>query len=147
MATHDDYYISTNQQELNVPYIHDYLCNRSYWAKGIPIDIVQRSIEGSLCFGVYDRSGKQAGFARVITDKATFGYLADVFIDEGHRGKGLAKWLVAEILKHPDLKGLRRIMLGTRDAHELYRKYGFTEIPNNGRFMQISIPDIYFRDN
>lgn len=141
LATKEDYTISTDKDTLNIPYIHQFL-TKSYWAEGIPINIVQRSIQGSLCFGVY-KGQQQIGFARVISDLATYAYLADVFIDEAHRGKGLSKWLVQAILDYPDLQGLRRFELGTRDAHGLYAQFGFTPLPNPDIFMQIRNPDVY----
>ena len=139
--TKDDFTISTNKNKLNVRYIHSFL-SRSYWAENIPVDVVQRSIKGSLCFGVY-HSEQQVGFARVITDEATFAYLADVFVDEAYRGKGLSKWLVKTILSYPGLQGLRRFLLATRDAHELYRQFGFIELTFVDRWMQIHWPDVY----
>lgn len=141
IATRDEYTISTSKDDLNIPYIHQFL-TRSYWAEGIPVETVKRSIDGSLCFGVYFREN-QVGFARIISDLATYAYLADVFIDPTQRGKGLGKWLVGAILKHPDLQGLRRIELGTLDAHGLYAQFGFTPLPQPERFMQIRNPDVY----
>jgi GNAT superfamily N-acetyltransferase len=116
--------ISTNKSRLDIAWIHDYLSTSSYWAAGIPLETVQKSIAGSLCFGVYQQQ-QQVGFARMITDGATYGYLCDVFIDEQYRGKGLSKWLMQVLLTHPDLQGLRRISLATRDAHGLYAQFGF----------------------
>ncbi|HEY0042774.1 MAG TPA: GNAT family N-acetyltransferase [Flavisolibacter sp.] len=139
--TKDDFRISTDKDKLHVAYVHQFLSN-SYWAANIPLDVVQRSINGSLCFGVY-YSEQQIGFARVITDEATFAYLADVFIDEAFRGKGLSKWLMEIILGYPTLQGLRRFMLATRDAHELYRQFGFNELTFTDRWMQIHWPDVY----
>jgi GNAT superfamily N-acetyltransferase len=112
------------------------------WAADIPYAIVQRAIEGSLSFGVY-RGSTQIGFARVITDRATFAYIADVFIDEAYRGQGLGQWLMTAISEHPDLQGLRRWMLVTRDAHELYRKVGFRDLRNPASVMERHRPDIY----
>ena len=130
----DGYLISTDASMLDLEVVHGYL-SRSYWAAGVPEDVVRRSIENSLCFGVY-RGEEQAGFARVVTDRATFAYLADVFVLEEHRGQGIGKWLVEVILSHPELKGLRRWMLATRDAHDLYRRYAFTELARPGIFME-----------
>ncbi|MFL6057368.1 MAG: GNAT family N-acetyltransferase [Rubrobacteraceae bacterium] len=130
----DGYLISTDASMVDLEAIHSYL-SRSYWAAGVPEDVVRRSIENSLCFGVY-RGEEQAGFARVVTDRATFAYLADVFVLEEHRGRGIGKWLVEVILSHPDLQGLRRWMLATRDAHDLYRRYAFTELARPGIFME-----------
>lgn len=131
-----DLLISTNKTLLNRSLIHQFLSGHSYWAKDIPMEIVNRSIENSLCFGVY-RAGKQIGFARVVTDCATFAWLADVFIVESERGQGLGKKLVPAILAHPQLQGLRRFLLGTRDAHGLYARYGFAPLEYVERFMQI----------
>jgi GNAT superfamily N-acetyltransferase len=133
--------ITTSTEYFNVEYIHQFL-SKSYWAENIPLEVVQKSIENSLCFGVF-HLGRQIGFARMITDKATFAYLADVFIDEAYRGQGLSKWLMEEIMKHPDLQGLRRMMLGTKDAHGLYTQFGFVQLTNVDRWMQIHQPDIY----
>lgn len=137
----EGYSITTDTTFFNLEYIHNFL-SHSYWAEGIPIETVQQSIENSLCFGVF-HLGKQIGFARMITDKATFAYLADVFIDEAYRGKGLSKWLMEEIMNHPDLQGLRRMLLATRDAHSLYAQYGFVPLTFVDRWMQIHRPDIY----
>jgi GNAT superfamily N-acetyltransferase len=130
----DGYLISTDASMLDLEVVHAYL-SRSYWAAGVPEDVVRRSIENSLCFGVY-RGEEQAGFARVVTDRATFAYLADVFVLEEHRRQGIGKWLVEVILSHPELQGLRRWMLATRDAHDLYRRYAFTELARPGIFME-----------
>lgn len=130
----DGYLISTDASMLDLEVVHGYL-SRSYWAAGVSEDVVRRSIENSLCFGVY-RGEEQAGFARVVTDRATFAYLADVFVLEEHRGQGIGKWLVEVILSHPELQGLRRWMLATRDAHDLYRRYAFTELARPGIFME-----------
>jgi GNAT superfamily N-acetyltransferase len=138
----DDYIISTDKTTLSPEYIHQYLSEQSYWAKGIPLHTVKRSIEGSICFGVY-KGAQMVGFARVITDNATFGYLADVFIDETCRGQGLSKWLMEVILAYPDLQGLRRFMLATRDAHGLYRQFDFKELANPEYMLAIVKPDIY----
>ncbi|MVM39848.1 GNAT family N-acetyltransferase [Spirosoma sp. HMF3257] len=122
-----EYTISTDKTKLNLEVIHRFLSEEAYWCLNIPLDIVQRSIENSLCFGVYQGS-EQVGFARMITDCATFGYLADVFILPEHRGQGLSKKLVAFIMGYPQLQGLRRMMLVTRDAHGLYEQFGFQTI-------------------
>lgn len=139
--TNGNYTISTDKNKLDIPFIHAFLSS-SYWAEEIPIEVVERAVAGSLCFGVYENDN-QVGFARMVTDKATFAYLADVFIDEAYRGRGLSKWLVGTILAHPELQGLRRILLATRDAHGLYAQFGFTAVPNPDRWMQIARPDIY----
>lgn len=124
-----EYTISTDKAKLNIELIHQFLSKEAYWCPNIPITIVQQSIENSLCFGVY-WGDQQVGFARVVTDQATFGYLADVFILPEHRGKGLSKQLVAFIMAYPALQGLRRMMLVTRDAHGLYEQFGFQPIAN-----------------
>lgn len=123
-----EYTISTDKRKLNVVVIHRYLRN-SYWAKNKPIYLVKKSIKGSICFGVYHQN-QQVGFARVITDSATFGYLADVFILPHYQGKGLGKLLIKTIMEHPDFQGFRSWSLATKDAHGLYVKYGFKEIEN-----------------
>ena len=139
--TKDDFSISTDKNKIDVAYVHRFLSS-SYWAENIPLDVVERSIEGSLCFGVY-HGEQQIGFARVITDEASFAYLCDVFIDEAYRGKGLSKWLMEAILAYPGLQGLRRFLLATRDAHGLYRQYGFSELTFTDRWMQIHWPNVY----
>lgn len=131
------YMISTDKGKLDIALIHDYLSNHSYWAQGRTLDTVKRSIEGSLCFGMYS-GNEQVAFARVITDHATFAYLADVFIVEQHRGKGLSKMLMKEIISHPGLQGLRRWMLGTKDAHTLYEQFGFSLVAQPERWMERS---------
>ena len=138
----EKFIISDEKNKLQPEYIHDYLSNKSYWAKNIPLETVKKSIEGSICFGMYQNE-KQIGFARVVTDKATFGYLADVFIDENYRGKGLSKWLMEVIMIYPELQGLRRWMLGTKDAHSLYAKFGFEPLENPMRVMHIYNADVY----
>jgi GNAT superfamily N-acetyltransferase len=137
-----DFLVSTDRTLLDVALIHDFLARHSYWAAGIPREVVQRSIAGSLCFGLYD-NGRQVGFARAVTDGATFAWLGDVFVLESYRGRGLSKWLMESILAHPALQGLRRILLGTRDAHGLYRRYGFTDLADPTRFLEIWNPGVY----
>jgi N-acetylglutamate synthase-like GNAT family acetyltransferase len=137
----DNFSVSTDTSRLDINVIHGFLTS-SYWAENIPVETVRKSIEGSMCFGVYDEN-RQIGFARMITDKATFAYLADVFILEEYRGRGLSKWLMEIIMSSPELQGLRRIMLATRDAHGLYKKSGFTPLTQPNRWMQIHNPDIY----
>ena len=133
---------SSDKEKLDVNYIHHYLSEESYWAKNIPREIVQKSIDGSLCFGVYYQD-KQIGFARVITDYATFGYLADVFIDKHYRGKGLSKELMKFIMKQDVIKKLRRFMLATLDAHSLYTQFGFESQEGNKRLMGIKFFEEY----
>ena len=136
----NNYVISTDKNKIDIDYVHAFL-SQSYWSPGVNIEVVKEAMENSLCFGIYD-SGKQTaaadpqiGYARIITDKSTFAWLADVFIDENYRSKGLGKWLVEMILAHPDLQGLRRILLATKDAHILYEQCGFTRVSNPERFM------------
>jgi GNAT superfamily N-acetyltransferase len=133
--------VDTDQSRLDLRTIHEFLTN-SYWARGVPLEVVERSVRGSLCFGLYE-GDRQIGFARVITDYATFAYLADVFVLESHRGRGLGKVLIAAILGHPSLQGLRRWLLATRDAHSLYAQYGFVPLAAPGRFMERHAPDVY----
>ncbi len=138
-----DYEISTDPSRLDVALIHGWLSQSSYWAKGIPRDVVERSVAHSLNFAVHHRTDGQVAFARVITDRATFAYLADVFVLDAHRGKGLSKRLMETILAHPDLQGLRRWLLATRDAHELYARFGFSLPKVSGRLMERRNPDVY----
>jgi GNAT superfamily N-acetyltransferase len=137
-----DFLYSTDKSKLNLDYIQHFLSKESYWAKNIPMDIVKTSIEGSLCFGVYENS-KQVGFARVITDYATFGYLADVFIDKNYRGKGLSKELMKFIMEQELTKKLRRFMLATLDAHSLYAQFGFESQEGNKRLMGVKFFEEY----
>jgi GNAT superfamily N-acetyltransferase len=131
----DDYIICTDKQKLDIEFIHDFLCNKSYWAKGRSLELVERSLENSLNFGLFKQE-QQIGFARVVTDYATFAWLADVFVVEEHRGVGLSVWLIEVITSHPELQGFRRWLLATRDAHELYRRFGFEEIAEPKRWME-----------
>jgi GNAT superfamily N-acetyltransferase len=137
-----DFLISTDPDLLDVPLIHDFLANRSYWAAGRPLEVVRRALAHSLCFGLYER-GRQVGLARVVTDRATFGWLCDVFVLAAYRGRGLSKWLMECVLGHPDLQGLRRLLLGTRDAHGLYQRFGFTPLADPTRFLEVFRPDVY----
>jgi N-acetylglutamate synthase-like GNAT family acetyltransferase len=142
----ENFIISDEKEKLDAEYIHDYLANKSYWAENIPLETVRKSIDGSICFGIYENE-KQIGFARVVTDKATFGYLADVFIDENYRAKGLSKWLMEIIMAHRELQGLRRWMLGTKDAHGLYEKFGFEPLENPERIMHKYNADVYKKES
>jgi GNAT superfamily N-acetyltransferase len=139
----DNFLISTNREKLDRTVIHRFL-ESSYWASGIPRKIVDRCIENSLCFGLYD-GDSQIGFARVISDLSTFAYLADVFVLEAARGRKLGIWLIETIMAHPQLQGLRRWMLATADAHGLYRKFGFRQLSRPERIMEIVDPDVYTR--
>ena len=123
----DDYLISTDNDRLDVHFIHDFLSNRAYWALERSLDVVRRSLDHSLNFGLY-KDDRQIGFARVVSDFATFVWLADVFVIEEHRGHGLGTWLIEVIVNHPELQGLRRWLLATKDAHKLYRRVGFSEL-------------------
>lgn len=136
------YLLSTDKSKLQLPVIHGYLSGESYWAKGIPLSVVERSIAGSVCFGLY-QGETQVGFARVISDLATFAYLCDVFVLESHRGQGLSKWLMENIMQHPDLQGLRRWSLGTADAHGLYAQFGWKPLAKPERWMECHSPNIY----
>ena len=137
----NNFTVSTDKTKLNLSVIHNYL-KTSYWAQDIPESVIKTSIENSLVFGLYDGE-TQIGFAKIITDKATFAYLADVFVINKYQGKGLGKWLVECVMSHDDLQGLRRILLATRDAHTLYEKYGFKPLLQPERFMQVWKPDVY----
>jgi GNAT superfamily N-acetyltransferase len=130
------YEISTDRARLDLDVIHGFL-REAYWSPGVTRDVVERSIEGSLCFGLYGADGAQAGFARVVTDGATFAWIADVFVLEPHRGRGLGVWLMETVLGHPDLQGLRRIVLATMDAHGLYERLGFEPLPTPERWMSV----------
>lgn len=142
--TRDEFDVSDDRGRIDLPFVHSYL-RRSYWAEEVPLEVVVRAVENSLCFGVYGPEG-QVGFARVISDFATFAYLADVFVIEEYRGRGPSVWLMECVTAHPRLQGLRRWMLGTRDAHTLYEKTGWTRIaPDDGRWMEKADPDIYKR--
>lgn len=138
----EEFLISTDRARLDLDVIHGFLTN-CYWAKGIPRETVARSIEHSLCFGVYDGSGAQVGFARVVSDFATVAYLGDVFILESHRGRGLSKWMMECIMQHPALQNLRRWILLTRDAHGLYAKSGFTPVKSPERYMELHRGNVY----
>lgn len=140
--THDEFVFSTDKQKLNVDYIHHFLSQKSYWAQGIPKEKVQASIDHSLCFGIY-HGQQQVGFARVITDFATIGYLGDVFIDEGYRGRGLSKLLMDFISGIEVLKTFRRMILLTSDAHSLYARYGFKTVAKPENYMELHRPDVY----
>ncbi len=133
--------ISTDRERLDLDVIHGFL-TESYWCKGIPREVVARSIENALCFGIYKQS-QQVGFARVISDYATYAYIGDVFVVEAHRGQGLAKWVMECIMQHPQLQGLRRWSLVTGDAHGLYSQFGFTPLQAPERWMEIHQRDVY----
>lgn len=143
MPSSDDLEISTDRARLDVELIHEFL-RTSYWAADIPREVVERSIENSLCFGAY-RGGRQVGFVRVITDYATFGYVSDVFVVPEERGCGVAKAMMAALRAHPRLQGLRRLLLATKDAHGLYAQFGFEPLAKADWFMSIHDPHVYQR--
>jgi len=137
----DGFIISTDPARIDLDVVHGFLTG-SYWAEGIPPEVVRRSIEHSLCFGLY-QDRRQIGFARVITDRATFAYLGDVFVLEAFRGRGLARWLLEVVQSHPELQGLRRWVLLTRDAHALYRQAGWSSLAAPDRYMERWFKDVY----
>lgn len=130
-----EYTISTNNDRLSIQLIHDFISNQSYWGQGRRIESVQRALENSLNFGLYKKN-QQIGFARVVTDYCTFAWLADVFVIDEYRGQGLSKWLMEVIMSHPQLAGMRRWVLATRDAHGLYKQFGFVEMLQPERWME-----------
>jgi GNAT superfamily N-acetyltransferase len=134
-ATADGLTVTTDPARLDREAIHSFLA-RSYWAAGIPRDVVERAIDNSLCFAAFE-GDRQVGFARVVSDRATYAYVSDVFVIESHRGRGVGKRLMSEIMSHPDLQGLRRWTLFTRDAHDLYRRYGFGGSRYPDRLMEV----------
>lgn len=135
------YRISSDPRDVDVAAVHAFL-RTTYWSAGVPRAVIERAVANSLCFAVLcDES--QVGFARVVTDKATFAYLADVYVLEPHRGKGLSRRLMEAVRAHPDLQGLRRMLLVTRDAHGLYSQFGFKPLSAPQRFMEIHVPDVY----
>ncbi|MCW5600973.1 GNAT family N-acetyltransferase [Nitrosomonas sp.] len=139
-----DFTVTDNREDLDIEVIHGFLCRESYWAEHIPRATVEKAMAHSLCFGLY-HADKQIGFARAVSDHATFAYLADVFVLSDYRGRGLGKWLVSCILIHPELQGLRRWMLATLDAHGLYERNGFVPLRHPEWFLEIHYPDIYCR--
>ncbi|WP_010136500.1 GNAT family N-acetyltransferase [Ochrovirga pacifica] len=140
----NDFTISTDKKKLDIESIHKFLSNETDWAKGIPIHTLKTSIENSLNFGLYFKN-EQIGFARIISDYATIAYLGDVYILEKYRGNGLSKWLIHEIMEHPNLQGLRRWILLTDTAEWLYKKFGFTELPKPEIYMEKHNPNVYSR--
>lgn len=139
----DGFVVSDDPTRLDLDVIHGYL-SRSYWSSGIPRETVERAARNSLVFGLYSPGG-QVGYARVITDRASFAYLCDVFVLESHQGRGLGQWMMEVLLAHPGLQGLRRFLLATRDAHSLYARYGFQPLSVPSRFMERHDPDVYVR--
>ncbi len=141
MDNNDKITVSTDKSKLNVDFIHEFLTS-CYWSTGISKNIVEKSIEGSICFGIY-KNDTQIGFARVISDRSTFAYLADVFIDKKFRGLCYSKILMSFIMDYPELQGLRRFLLATRDAHSLYAEFGFSELKNLRQWMEIHNPTVF----
>jgi GNAT superfamily N-acetyltransferase len=141
-VTRDEFLISTDRSRLDIDAIQLFLENDSYWARTRTPEQARTAIENSICFGVY-HSGRQIGFARVVSDQATFAYLGDVYVIDEYRGRGLSKWLMEVIVAHPQLQGLRRWVLATRDAHTLYEKFGFHELVHPERWMERPAPDAY----
>ena len=143
-ATHPSgYTLSTDPARLDVPAVHRWLSEESYWARHIPRATVARAIANSLCFGIYAPDGQQAAFCRVVTDRATFAWLCDVFVLPGHRGQGLSKWLVQQMQLHPDLQNLRRHLLSTFDAHTLYQRFGYELLDRPDRWLEIKMATPY----
>jgi GNAT superfamily N-acetyltransferase len=134
--------ISSKYEDMDLDAVHAFIA-QSYWAKGIPKETLSKAMRNSLCFGVFDSAGHQIGFARAVTDSATYAYLADVYILEEYRGRGLSKWLMSEVVSHPQLQGLRRITLATRNAHGLYEKFGFRPLAKPEIFMESWNPNVY----
>ena len=145
--THDiqsgGYRISDDPTRFDIAKGHAWICEQSYWAPGIPLETFARAVRGSLAIGVYDGEGAMAAMARVVTDRATFGLVCDVFVDPAHRAAGLGKALMAYIRAHPDLQGFRRLMLATRDAHGLYAQYDFEPLQGVEKWMEVWRPDVY----
>jgi GNAT superfamily N-acetyltransferase len=137
-----DFSVSDDPGRIDRARVHEFIARESYWAKGIPRDVMDRAIDHSISFGLY-HGARQLGFARVVTDRSTFAYLCDVFVEEDERGAGLGKWLVECIVAHPDLQGLRRFSLMTRDAHELYRRFGFKPMSDATRYLEIHHANAY----
>lgn len=145
LRTGDGYVVSDDPALFDLPRAHRWISEESYWAKQIPYLTFATAVRNSLTFGAYAPDGEMAAMARVVTDRATFGWLCDVFVDEAHRGRGLGKALMAFFKAHPDLQGFRRMHLATADAHALYRQYGFSDLTGADRWMEIRDPDVYVR--
>ena len=139
--------ITNKLSEMDFDGIHEFI-RHSYWAKGMPATTLKKALENSLCFAVIDQEGHQRAFARLITDHATFAYLADVFVAEAYRGQGISKWLIEAVLSHSSAQGLRRILLATEDAHGLYQQFGFNEVTveEARTLMQIRDPNVYLSE-
>ena len=141
----DGYSVSDEAARLDRDYVYGWLATQSYWARDLPRAVFERSVDGAMCFGIYAPERAQVGFARCISDRATFGYLGDIFVDDAHRKRGLSKFLVATILGHPELQGFRRWSLVTGDAHGLYARFGFSSLAEPGKHMERHNPNIYVR--
>jgi GNAT superfamily N-acetyltransferase len=139
------YEVSDDPQRFDLERAHRWIGSESYWAAGIPFETFAKACANSLTVGAYAADGTMAAMARVVTDRATFGWVCDVFVDAGHRGAGLGKQLMAYLKAHPDLQGFRRLHLATRDAHELYRQFGFTDLTGPENWMEIRDPEVYRR--
>ena len=137
----DNFTISTDPHRLDISIIHDFIANQSYWAQGRAVETVQRALDNSLNFGIY-KDNQQVGFGRVVTDYATFAWIADVFVLQQERGRGLSKWLIEVMLEHPHLQGFRRWVLATKDAHSLYARFGFIELHRPERWMERPDPNM-----
>lgn len=136
------YEISTDRSRIDLTAAHAFLSGEAYWSSGVPLDVVRRAFDGSIVFGVYHGS-EQVGLTRVVSDRATFAWICDVYVLGGHRAKGLGKWLMECVTAHPELQGLRRWLLATRDAHGLYRQYGFTDLHDATKYMERWDPEVY----
>lgn len=141
-VTRGEFTINTDLARLDIEMIQQFLAEHSYWARERTAEQTKTAIQNSICFGVY-QADVQIGFARVVSDRATFAYVGDVFIIETARGRGLSKWLMETIIEHPELQGLRRWVLATRDAHSLYEKFGFHELVHPERWMERPAPNAY----
>lgn len=144
-SVHGDFVISDDPARFDLERGHRWISEQSYWATGIPIATFEKAVRNSLCFGAYTADGDMAAMGRVVTDRATFGWLCDVFVDEAHRSRGLGKAIMEYFKAHPDLQGFRRMHLATRDAHDLYAQYGFGPLTAGDRWMEIRDPDVYRR--
>jgi GNAT superfamily N-acetyltransferase len=141
-VTKGEYTITTDKDRLDIEAIHDFLSNHAYWCKNIPLDTVKRSVDNSLNFGLF-HVNKQIGFARVISDFSTIAYLGDVYVLPEYRGRGLSKWLMEQVMSHPELQGLRRWILLTSSAHGLYEQFGWSEIAKPELYMELYNPNVY----
>jgi GNAT superfamily N-acetyltransferase len=141
----DGFLVTTDRKSFQIDRVHRFLSAEAYWCLGIPKRTVEKAMEGSLCFGLFTSNGDQIGLARVITDYATFAWICDVYVEKDYRGKGLSKWMIDCLMNHPDMAGLRRVCLATRDAHELYSRFGFQVTKTPGYWMEIKDNDLYLR--